>query len=280
MTGKILFTAHSPDGALCFWAINPDGSGKTEILPEILSIKDDYSTYLYHLTVSPDGKKLAFPKDGITIMNLNGSIEKKLTVPFPEVYQLENLRWSPDGKRIAFEGYNNKLGRDIYIVNIDNGDLTRLTENIDRNLPEWERFNQCPVWSPDSKRILFGNYCNDQWKTYLIRVDKRNQEQLVTGPDIIGRPEWSPDGERIAFYGPGAELYVGVLEGTEIKQVRKLTHGCKAYYKRWFPDGTKIVFSDDASKMCIINADGNNLKEVCYGWLLEWVADSSLENER
>jgi hypothetical protein len=282
------------------FAINPDGSGKTEVLPKIFS-KYKGDGCLNHLSVSTDGKKIAFPiypkiknrfAEGLAIIDIIRGTQRKLYShpPLPSLDAesiamlkikgggmiMRHLRWSPNGERIAFEGVRGGGGTSVYVVNVDvGGPLKRITY----------RSSHFPTWTPDGKKIIFEGFLDigstrypDPPEIYLIDADGNKKEQLITGPSIIGKLECSPDGKKIAFYGPGYELYVGALQGTKIIDISKLTEGCKAYYNRWSPDGTRIVFSD-GDKIYTINADGTNLKEIYCGEnsLVAWVPDFPLE---
>ncbi len=282
------------------FVINSDGSGKTEVLPKIFS-KYKGDGCLNHLSVSTDGRKIAFPiypnignrfAEGMAIIDIDKGMQRKLYShpPLPSLDAesiamlkikgggmiMRHLRWSPEGKRIAFEGVRGGGSTSVYVVNVDvGGPLNRLTYHS----------SHFPTWVPDGKKIIFETFLDigvdrypDPPEIYLIDANGNGKEQLISGSSIIGKPECSPDGKRVAFYGPGDELYVGAFEGTKIIEIRKLTEGCKAYYKRWFPDGTKIIFSD-GDKIYVINDDGTNLKEIYCGEnrLVAWVLDFPLE---
>jgi len=186
------------------------------------------------------------------------------------------LRWSPEGKRIAFEGVRAGGSTSVYVVNVDVGGPLNHINGYSSHFP---------TWVPDGKKIIIEMFLDigvdrspDPPEIYIINSDGKGEKQLITGSSIIGKPECSLDGKKIAFYGPGDELYVGALQGTKIMDIRKLTEGCKAYYNRWSPDGTKIVFSD-GDKIYVINEDGTNLKEIYKGdnYLIAWVPHFHLE---
>jgi Tol biopolymer transport system component len=77
-------------------------------------------------------------------------------------------------------------GGDIYTVNADGSDLTRVTSGMD------------PDWSPDGSQIAFTRW-SEPWGIYTINSDGSN-EKLVFSSNVARAPVWSPDGTQIAFY--------------------------------------------------------------------------------
>ena len=85
--------------------------------------------------------------------------------------------WSPDGKSIAFH-YSGK----IYVVQVDNGHVTRLTD---------EGRNFDPAWSPDGSWIAY----NRSGEIWLIRPDGTDNHSLDPRPRTT--PAWHPLGNMI-----------------------------------------------------------------------------------
>ena len=107
-----------------------------------------------------------------------------------------------DADAFSFPGENGRIvfnsGRtgnfDIYSVNPDGTDLTRLTTS-----PEFENY---PNWSPDGSKILFNRSVAGvagSFDVFMINADGSNEQRLTTaaGNDTSGT--FSPDGTKIAF---------------------------------------------------------------------------------
>src|SRR5262245_3684902 len=96
----------------------------------------------------PNGDRIAYfartekMKTLILQNAVSGKVEERIelkTVDMPESPDI-----SPDGKEVAFAGLSGATG-DIFIVNLDTGNLTNLTND--------ERGDFSPTWSPDGKSI-------------------------------------------------------------------------------------------------------------------------------
>jgi Tol biopolymer transport system component len=74
-----------------------------------------------------------------------------------------NLRVSPDGARIAIEVDDAEMSSQIWIMDVATGGATRLTFEGTRN-----RF---PVWTPDSRDVLFASDRNSLFAIYRQAAD-------------------------------------------------------------------------------------------------------------
>jgi Tol biopolymer transport system component len=93
--------------------------------------------------------------------------------------------WSPDGEKIAFASWRNGSDADIYVMNADGSDQTRLNTNTgDRN-------DRHPAWSPDGRKIAFSYNLGPSVAT--INADGTGQATITDGLE----PVWSPDGRKI-----------------------------------------------------------------------------------
>ena len=190
---------------------------------------------------SPDGRRIAFvsrrddtdPSDdhyiwNIYIMNADGSDVRRLT---NNEASDSHLRWSPDGRRIVFESNRDDPdpGDDhrtwnIYVMNADGSDQTRLTNN--------EAIDTLPRWSPDGRRTAFESNRDDPdagddhriWNIYVMNADGSDVRRLTNNEASDWGLRWSPDGRRIAFNSnrdDNYEIYVMDADGSN---ARRLTH--------------------------------------------------------
>jgi len=119
------------------YIMNADGSGKQLVSPDI--------SYNLFPQWSPDGKEILFQTSlfflpniswGIAIMNSDGT--NKRNIYGENGFSCQYPRWSPDGSKIVFASNENDGQYDIYTVDKDGTNLTRLTthEHIDYS-PTW-----------------------------------------------------------------------------------------------------------------------------------------------
>lgn len=111
--------------------------------------------------------------------------------PFDDAQYL-NLEISPDGQKLAFEVYAGNL----YVMNVDGTNL------IDLGLANR------PNWSPDSKYIVASvsednGYNITKGDLYAFSIDGKERINLTANTDLIAQnPNWSPNGDKIAFDVP------------------------------------------------------------------------------
>ena len=152
--------------------------------------------------------------------------------------------------RIAFESGRDGGEGDIYVMNADGSNVTRLT-----NRPE--HYDNSPAWSPDGRQIVYQSSQDENWETgnweiYVMNADGSNVTRLTHHPELDRYPKrdryptWSPDGRRIAFHSnrDGADgvfnIYVMNADGSN---VTRLTNRLKSGWNpAWSPDGRRISF--------------------------------------
>ena len=260
MNGKIAFTSLR-DGNAEIYVMNADGSSQTRLTNG--SDWDQYPSW------SPDGSRIAFQStrddiSGIFVMNADGSGLRRVT--FTTGGTDYDPTWSPDGARIAFiklDANTNPNPTDIYVVNADGNNLTKLT-NASR---DW-----APVWSPDGTRLAFECAGNS---ICAMDADGRNRATLAQGSFEMGfsEPNWSPDGRKIACSSSifreeeeayQSEILVMNADGSDQRNVTE-TAALDERSPAWSPDGNKLVFSAwiaSGAEIFTTNLDGSGRSQL------------------
>lgn len=246
---------------------------------------------------SPDSKSMAFLSDAgargqsqIYVTSAAGGSAKKLT-------NVKGLlaapAWSPDGKSIAVlftENVTRPAGplaseptetgeiKDAFfeqrmaIVDVKSGQLRQVSPE-DMHVYEYD-------WSPDSRSIVVtaahGNGDNNWWiaQLYAINVGESSIKQLYKPSLQIGRPAYSPDGEKIAFIeglmsdedSVGGDVFTVPSGGGEAQNV---TPGMKASanWISWTTEGN-ILFAgpaDGSSEVASIAVGSGQIKQLWHG---------------
>ena len=234
----------------------------------VLAVSQDIPT---ETQTSEETARIAFhwAIDGnpeIYVMNADGSNRTRLTNnPAADVFP----SWSPDGKKIAFTSLRDgslpgagRINHEIYVMNADGSDQTRLTNN-----PAQDQLtsNLSPKgftsWSPDRTKIIFTSR-RDNPGIYVMDADGSNQKNLTENPAFDAFPSWSPDGQRIVFPSDrdgNTEIYVMDADGRN--QTRLTNNPADDGWPAWSPDGTRFTFQsgrDGNPEIYVMEADGRN----------------------
>ncbi len=191
-SAQIIFSSDRT-GVPQLWLMKSDGTSQTQLT----NLQDGAC----QPTWAPDGMQVAFISpcrgskdihDGarIYILNLQDQTIRPLNVdPSPEGDF--DPAWSPDGKRIAFSSKRSGMPQ-IYVINLETGVLTRLTETRATEIQ--------PSWSQNGAQIAYTH-----WIVYaqiwIMSDTGKNQTQFSMSGEINDFwPVWSPNNDRI-FYG-------------------------------------------------------------------------------
>ena len=143
---------------------------------------------------SPDGQRIAFVDAcNIEIRDADGSDQVVLidVSGCRSQFTTRSPVWSPNGRQIAFYLYAPDPNFDIYVVEADGSDLTRLTSHSAND--------EFPVWSPFGNRIAFHSDRAGNRDIYVMDANGGNLTRLTEHAADDEFPVWSPDGSRIAF---------------------------------------------------------------------------------
>ena len=222
-----------------------------------------------------------FTYEDVLIMGPDGSHQTRLIAGVTPAY-------SPDGRQIAFtssvsmpRGSNgNELDySELYVMNANGSHVRRITFNF--GFYDWQ-----PAWSPDGKRLVWmrgpsssalpGSTVQDD--LWIVDLETGIERNLTHTPNIWeAGPQWSPDGQRIAFDGDVSEpgnndVYTIMQNGRDLK---RLTSG-PGYDEspNYSPNGEQIAFDSDRTgklEVFVMGANGSrshqltNSREPEYG---------------
>jgi Tol biopolymer transport system component len=280
--GKILFLR---DGGI--YEMNADGTGVTNVM--------DASFDVGYPGMSPNGEKIVFQthfqtnQDGhdlydLYVANADGSGEPtRLINNLYQGWQVAPVL-SPDGNRIAFSaqsGYNGLSrfsrgsGDDIYTIDVDGADLTRLTKMKGSELDL--------LWSRDGTKIFFRNLHyittgetmdsggnvvdvqeeisqNLQMNADGTRITHVSNSLVSNSLASLSELAWSPYCKEIAYWrDPDGDTYGNIYVRNADGQEVQITHNMDispGTYLVLSPDCTKIAFSSYVG-IHVMNADGS-----------------------
>jgi Tol biopolymer transport system component len=195
--------------------------------------------------ISPRGDWIALMlrKQGglqLTLVSSDGAVRRTVA---ESLVARGTPTWSPDGSRLALGGDDGR-GAALFVLNVDNGDLTRLVDGMAYD----------PVWSPDGTLIVYTE--DRQGGTYLRTV--RPDGQAVAVPVIERLPtlamrsrrrmpstRFLPDSRGLVFMqGPPGlqEMSLADFATNSVRTIAKLSKPAAITTFDITPDGNRIVF--------------------------------------
>ncbi|MCP5111787.1 MAG: translocation protein TolB [bacterium] len=253
---KVYFTSNRT-GAKEIWEMDYDGSSQRQITR--------YGSTSTFPDVSPDGSKLIFTTyaTGLPMLFMH-SLETGRKLPFYNQKASMNgtAEFTPDGEQIVFSSTAAARYAQIYICDLDGGNLRRVSHSRSIDVE--------PAVNPKTgNEIIFVSGRGGVPQVYKMSIDGANVMRLSAGGGDAVNPSWHPDGQHIAFswtrgYDPGNyNIFVMDVASKEFVQ---LTHGAgRNENPAWAPDGRHIVFSSNRSgstQLWTMLADGTQLKPL------------------
>lgn len=102
------------------------------------------------------------------------------------------------------------------------------------------------------QKILYVSPRNGNSEIFVINSDGNERQRLTTNDTDDFGPDWSPNGNQIAFSSGGI-----LTMNANGNKVQRLTSNALDQHPDWSPDGNRIVFA--SGNIFVINADGTNL---------------------
>ena len=197
-------------------------------------------------TISPDGKELIYvdpvnDKGDLWRRGFHGKNPVNLTSSDSNE---SSPQWSPDGGALLFSSDRDSEKREIYLMQLESGEVQRLTNNT--------LYDSEGTWAPDANRIIFTRFfpaddaakSNGHGAIFELDLHTRQERQLTDLGGYSGGLNFSPDGQRITFHRVAddtAEIWVMDKDGQNQQQLTDTF--IDEYSPAWSPDGNWIVFT-------------------------------------
>jgi hypothetical protein len=166
--------------------VNPDATGRR------LLVRSPGGTWLGGPDWSPDGNTLLYSEAGIPW---------DIHLPPPDSYGVDasgaNRRlflayaagasWSPDGRQVAYTGYEPSSFATVAGIGVADGDGTNAHLIV-------HGYAYGATWSPDGQHLAFVGHDG----LHVVRADG-SDDRLLSATDGVQGIAWSPDGSMIAF---------------------------------------------------------------------------------
>ena len=147
-----------------------------------------------NLVASPDGRRIAYQYDNtVYVARRDGGRARRVAT------HATDPSWAPGGERlvyaqVALDLPTQQVDGGLIVARVDGRGKHRLTRGSDR----------LPAWSPDGSTIAFvrdrsEHGCDGASSLYVTRSRGRARRQFAPGYSCgsVGRPDWSPHGDRL-----------------------------------------------------------------------------------
>jgi TolB protein len=217
------------------YSMDLDGRNKKDLAK-------DSAAYVYGVSVSPDGKRLAYTIDyQLYLADADGSNARH--IPTGHAFNFVP-QWSPDSQwllLLAGEHYNchphvlTRDGKDLHKV----GDRKGYRGVVDfLDVPDYHGgSSDVPAWSPDGKWIYFTAKIGESVELMRASLDGKEQQLSHTKPGSLNyHPALSPSGQWIVFGSTRSgvrQLYVMPAEGGAALPITSVERGHTAMWAYW-----------------------------------------------
>ena len=213
------------------WTINTKYSLKRQLTKLNANISD--------FEWSPDGTKMIFVAESRVI-------EKETDIQTPKPIVIDRYYFKEDGKDFLGEERQH-----LHLLDIKSKTTKQVTKGTSNEI--------LPSWSPDGKKVAYVTKTGemdrtDNYDVYVLEIDSTNNPiQLTTnlGSDSSSsRPQWSPDGKKIAYlHGGDPALVWYALQELAVIDLATKTNSIltkeldrNASSPQWSDDGQNIYF--------------------------------------
>jgi Tol biopolymer transport system component len=232
---------------------------------------------------SSDGSLLAYVGTGdegtpqIFIARVDGSGIRQMT---HDPTGAASPAWSPDGTRVAYEGYGSGDVRNIFVLDVATGESTQITDETHNQCPSCRR---TPQFTPDGSSLL---YTGGTPYPVVRTVPVAGGESTILfgrgrgGMADAASGSLSPDGSLVTMMGSeigggGAIRFVANSDGTELRNIPGRESNPAG---TWSPDGSRIVCRQPnwRNNIIVVDVATGGASPVAQGRGAIWLDDHTL----
>jgi Tol biopolymer transport system component len=275
--GTILFLRTGDGDSHAFYIANADGTDERRLTR--------LGEYCCNNRISPDGSEILVMPGGSLQTPITGGILSIDATEFTALHlndptlNLVPQAWSPDGTRIAFDGWDDA---DTSRTGIYTGGFPDVTNLVRVTSAEGAPQDIPLDYSPDGTRLVFYRSVRAEpdfpidigGSLWVVNVDGTDARQLDTPPPNWWA-RWSPDGTTILFVSernqPAGAIFTIRPDGSGLTTLFEDPGGAFPIDPIWSPDGSQIMFMLDPisdrfshpnNALSVMRSDGTGITKL------------------
>ncbi len=218
------------------------------------------------VAVSPNGQQLALDLQGsLWVVPTAGGAARRVT---DEYHDARQPSWSPDGKRLVFQGYRDG-GYDLWVVDADGTNVRQLTRG-----PFDDRE---PSWSPDGQGIAFSSDRSGNYDVWMVTVATGAVRRVTTDPGDEFMPTFGARSDSVAFIGTRGGMPSVIVAATSGGERRVTTVPGRYDAPSWSPSGA-LVYHSSAGGSSRLEHEGRVItgSENAFAFRAGWLRGDTL----
>jgi len=211
------FPTWAPDGSRIAFVVQDSLSSKLAVLElsdsSVTIFEPHESGSLLFLDWAPESDRLAYTLQSEESLNLYVfDLDTQVSSVLREG-EFRSLwpRWSPDGSVISYFSRMDTEGEDdeVYVISLADSLVRRITTRVGHDF--------CPTWSPTAEYLAVATVHSEHRRQIsVVNLDGTLDFAVGKGFERVTEPDWSPDGNTIAYIahnGGSYDLYTESIYG-------------------------------------------------------------------